>query len=752
MIKSILKFFSRLIGRRSANIARFLALLATILLILLRLWDPTPIETLRLKTFDLYANLFPREGPEQPVAIVDLDEESLAEHGQWPWPRTLVADMLIKLRQAGAVIVGFDIVFAESDRLSPASFADKLPQLDDRTRELLDGMKSNDLVLAEALKVMPSILGQSGYFRNVDREDDARPITPTPYAAVGGDPLPYLIRFPEIVRNIPILEAASAGTGMFTLLPEQDGIVRRVPALMRLNDIVLPTLTVEMLRVATGSAPLVIRSDEAGVAGIRLAGVNIPTDRNGRIWVHYTKHQPELYISAADVIAGRVQPNKLAGRLILIGTSATGLFDIKSTPLDAAMPGVEVHAQLIQTILSNDFLHRPNYALGAELAMAALISLIMMIVVPIMGARQAFFLGSGIAIFVVAGSLYLYVEDGLLLSASYPLIASLLVYFLLVFHNYFSEESQRRYVRAAFGQYISKELVEQLAEGHEKLALGGEIKEMTMLFSDVRGFTGVSEIYKADPQGLTRLMNRFLTPITHEIVDRRGTIDKYMGDAVMAFWNAPVDDTRHALNACESALAILAAIDALNEERRKEAAVFNQPFMPLLMGVGVNTGYCLVGNLGSDMHFNYSVLGDPVNVASRLEGLTKLYGIPVAVGESTYLSAKDESGRDVLAFVEIDLIRVKGKQEPERVFALLGDAEVAKTPEFQELKEAVDSLLAAFRQQRWDEVLRRTEACRKRLHGFPLEGLLALYEERTRELAAEPPGEDWDGVTEAKTK
>ena len=752
MNSKALQFLRRLIGRRSAGVARLLALLLTVLLLGLRLADPTPVETLRLKTFDLYANLFPREGPEQPVVVVDLDEESLAEHGQWPWPRTLVADMLIKLRQAGAVIVGFDIVFAEADRLSPSRFAETLPQLDPETRALLADMKSNDLVMAEALKVMPSILGQSGYFREIEARRDERPITPAPFAAVGGDPLPYLIRFPEIVRNIPVLEAAAAGTGMFTLLPEQDGIVRRVPALMRLNDIMLPTLTLEMLRVATGGAPLVIRSDEAGVAAIRLAGVNVPTDRHGRIWVHFSRHQPELYISAADVIAGRVPQRDLAGRLVLIGTSATGLFDIKSTPLDAAMPGVEVRAQLIQTILSGDFLHRPNYALGAELAVAAFISLIMMIVVPMMGARPAFYLGAGIAAVVIGGSLYFYVNQGLLLSASYPLIASLLIYFLLVFHNYFSEESQRRYVRAAFGQYISKELVEQLAEGHEKLALGGEIKEMTMLFSDVRGFTGVSEIYKADPQGLTRLMNRFLTPITHEIVARRGTIDKYMGDAVMAFWNAPLDDAEHHKHACDAALAILRAIDALNEERRKEAAVFNQPFMPLQMGIGVNSGHSLVGNLGSDMHFNYSVLGDPVNIASRLEGLTKLYGVPVVVGESTYLGARGEGNAEAFAFIELDLIRVKGKTQPERVYGLFGDGTVAVSPEFLDIKQQVDAMLAAFRTRRWQETRQKLEGCRSRIDGFPLETFIELYEERVAGLQADPPPEDWDGVMEAASK
>jgi adenylate cyclase len=443
----------------------------------------------------------------------------------------------------------------------------------------------------------------------------------------------------------------------------------------------------------------------------------------------------------------------LQGKLILIGTSATGLFDIKATPLDSAMPGVEVHAQLIQTILSGNFLERPNYALGAELALAAVVSLIMMLVVPIMGARPSFALGSGIAVLVIGGSLYLYANEGLLLSASYPLIVSLLIYFLLVFHNYFSEESQRRYVRAAFGQYISKELVEQLAEGHQKLELGGEIRDLTMLFSDVRGFTTISELYKADPQGLTRLMNRFLTPISNEIIQRRGTIDKYMGDAVMSFWNAPLDDPQHHRHACESALGILKAIDHLNEERRKEAEVFSQPFMPIRLGVGLNSGHCVVGNLGSDIHFNYSVMGDPVNVASRLEGLTKLYGVPLIIGERTYQGVVGQAGgQEDFALIEIDFIKVKGKNEPERIYALLGGKEVASSEAFRSCKQDVMAMLAAFRSRRWDDVAKKAKACRTQMGDLPLEGLLSLYEQRARELAANPPPDDWDGVTEAKTK
>lgn len=731
--------YTQILGRRSTGYARLAAVVLLFIVIVLRLADPLPLETLRLKTFDFYAQLFPRAQSAQPIAIVDLDEESLAQLGQWPWPRTVVSDLLLRLSEFGAVAVAFDIVFAEADRLSPGLYASSFPGIGIELKSALRELPSNDSVLADTMRKFPSVLGQSGYFRELVREETL-PLRKIPIAFLGEDPSRFLIEFPDVVRNIAPLEAAAAGIGMFTLLPEQDGIVRRVPALMRYGDVLMPSLSVELLRVVMGGAPLVVRTDSAGINSLSIAKLRIPTDGNGRIWVHYAKHDPGIYISAKDVLEGSVPKKKLAGKLILIGTSATGLFDIKATPLDSAMPGVEVHAQLLQTMLTGDFLVRPNYALGAELFLTVVLSIIMIVLVPIIGAKVAFGLGAGLAVSTLLGSLYLYSQEGLLLSPSYPLLSSLVIYSVLVFHNYISEETERRYVRSAFGQYLSPDLVEQLAQDPQKLILGGQVREMTVFFSDVRGFTTISESYKADPAGLTRLMNRILTPITNDVLSHRGTIDKYIGDAVMAFWNAPLDDAVHAENACRAALSALESVEELNREREREAAVFSQEFLPLRIGIGINSGNCLVGNLGSDMRFDYSVMGDTVNVASRLEGLTKLYGVAVVIGDRTRaLCATD------LAFMEIDFIKVKGKTEPERIYALLGAESLAKEQSFNDLAKATEDFLAAFRDCKWDEAEALLAHARTLSGPHKLESFFDLYATRIVELRQSPPPPDWDG-------
>jgi adenylate cyclase len=313
--------------------------------------------------------------------------------------------------------------------------------------------------------------------------------------------------------------------------------------------------------------------------------------------------------------------------------------------------------------------------------------------------------------------------------------------------NYFREQKQRQQIRSAFGFYLSPHMVEQLARSPEKLVLGGEERRMTILFSDVRGFTTISEHYKDDPQGLTRLMNRFLTPLTNAIIERKGTIDKYIGDAIMAFWNAPVDDDDQEANACDAALEMLARADALNVELKSEAEASGGAYMPLRVGIGLNTGPCVVGNMGSDFRFNYSVLGDTVNVASRLEARTKDYRLPMVIGSRTAEKAKDK-----FATMEIDLIQVKGKKQPEAVFAVLGRAEVEQDPRCRELRDLNARALACYRKQQWDQALELIDRCRKLTNGFDVAGLYDMYVERIETYRANPPPPDWDGVYEAESK
>jgi adenylate cyclase len=483
------------------------------------------------------------------------------------------------------------------------------------------------------------------------------------------------------------------------------------------------------------------------VQAVAVPGLEVPTDEKGQFWIHFNRSDPARYVSAKDVLGGNVPADRLAGKLVLIGTSAIGLLDLKTTPVDATIPGVEVHAQILESVLSKSSLVHPNYAIGAELAVAVLFGLAIIVAAPMLPASIVILLGGGLIAGLIGLSLYLFVAHNLLIDFTYPLISSWLIYLVLTFVNYFREQKQRRQIRSAFGYYLSPHMVEQLARSPEKLVLGGEERRMTILFSEVRGFTTISEYYKDDPQGLTRLMNRFLTPLTNAIIERKGTIDKYIGDAIMAFWNAPVDDEEQEANACSAALEMLSRAETLNGELKQEAEANGGVYMPLRIGIGLNTGPCVVGNMGSDFRFNYSVLGDTVNLASRLEGRTKDYRIPVVIGSRTAERAKQK-----YAVMEIDLIMVKGKRQPEAVFTVLGPAEVESDPRCRDLRDTNAQMLMRFRHQQWDDALEMMARCRKFANGFELSGLHDMYEERIAMYRARPPAPDWAGVYEAESK
>ena len=729
----------RLRWRHSMRIVG-LALLAALLGI--RAWDPAPVETLRLKTLDTYQVLHPRAVTAQPVTIVDIDERSLAEFGQWPWPRTALAALTKRICDAGAVAVGFDIVFAEPDRLSPARYGRGQSGLDPAVKEALARAPDNDAVFAEALAAYPTVLGRFPRSRN--EAGVSVDLPGTSIASLGADPKPHLAKFAGAVANIPILERNAAGVGMLVPTQDSDNIIRRVPSLLRIGDSVQPSLALEILRVATGQKTFVVRANEAGVAAISIAGNDIPTDREGRLWVHYARdHAASLYVPAVEIMAGRTD---LKGRLVIVGTSAAGLRDIVATPIRRAMPGVEVHAQLLESILSGSHLERPYDALGAELVALLLIGLAIVYLIPRNGAWRTLAVGGLICTVLVAAVSYLYAERQLLFDLSYPLLASLVLFAALAFMNYIREQSDRRQIRAAFSRYLAPAVVNRLSDNPAELRLGGEMRNMTLLFSDVQGFTGIAE--NCDAVGLTRLVNAILTPITNEILRTGGTVDKYMGDAVMAFWNAPVDDPDHAKNACRAALAIQESKAALNETLRQAADAEGRGFNPVNFGVGVNTGECCVGNMGSDLRFDYSVLGDAVNLASRLEGQTRTYGVGIVVGEETRMLANG------LAFLELDEIRVKGKTVPVRIFALLGEEDLAGSAAFGRLESAHGRLLAAYRRMDWNAASAAAKEAADGANetGLALAALYGMYEARISEFAASPPPEDWDGVYVATTK
>lgn len=733
--------------------SRVLALVILAAFIALRIADPAPLQSLRMQVFDIYQLLGPRDrdtGQALPVgvAIIDIDEASLDTIGQWPWPRTIVADMVEKVHRAGALAVAFDVLFAEPDRLSPAILAHSLGDLSPALRAELEDLPANDERLGSAFSQGRVIVGEAAMPAAVSQALHDQPPTPLPVATRGPDATAYLPRFEGLLRNLPVLERTAIGNGVITILPERDAIIRRVPSVILADGVHRASLGLEMLRVATGGRPMLIRTDEAGINSVVVGGVAIPTDRNGRIWVRFTEFgsRPD-YIPAKAILDGSADPKRLANKLVFVGTSATGLLDIKTTPLDPAMPGVEVHAQLIETILTQSFLIRPHYAIGAELGLMVGLGVFLAVLLPFAGALASLAIGAVLAAAVIGGSWYGFVSHGLLIDVIYPLAASFVMFMALVFYNYYQEERRRQQIRGAFQQYLSPDLVEQLAQNPDSLVLGGESRTMTVMFSDVRGFTTISESFKDDPQGLTSLMNRFLTPLSNAIMEKKGTIDKYMGDAIMAFWNAPLNDPDHCKAACRAALDMLDNIETINAERRAEAREAGSDFLPLDVGIGVNTGLCVVGNMGSDTRFDYSVLGDSVNLASRLEGQSKTYGVRTIIGEATAIAV-----RDSMAVVELDLIRVKGKLEPEHVFALVGDESLAGEADFKTLAARNDAMLTAYRQQDWSGARAALAECQALADRFDLGGFYALYETRIADLQADPPDADWDGVFVATTK
>jgi adenylate cyclase len=714
-------------------------------LAMLRIADPSPVQEIRLRTFDTFQRIDPRVKTARPVRIVNIDDKSLAKYGQWPWPRTRIAELIDDLTRMGARVIAFDIMFPEPDRLTPAIAADTMQGLDDATRDKLRALPSNDQVFADALRRSRVVLAQSGIPNVLSQSDPSLP--QTGLAMLGGEPQPFLFKFAGLLRNIPVLETAAGGRGLVTIRNERDGIVRRVPMMMVAQGTTVPSLSFEVLRVATGTDTIFVKSDAAGVKSIAVQGFELPTDGNGQLYVHFAHHDPSIYVSASDVLDGLVPADTVAGRLVLIGTSAVGLFDLKTTPVDRVMPGVEIHAQVLESALTGKVLSRPSYAIGAELIITILLGILIIWVAPLFTPVNLFLFGTAIVAAMIGTAWYYYVQQRLLFDFTYPLMSSLSIYLTLVFSSYFREQAQRRRIRSAFGQYLSPALVEQLAQSPEKLKLGGEEREMTIMFSDVRGFTTISESYKHDPQGLTALMNRFLTPLTNAILDRKGTIDKYMGDAIMAFWNAPLDDKEHQINACEAALDMLERIDALNKEREIEAEHGGHVYIPINVGVGLNTGICVVGNMGSNLRFDYSVLGDSVNLASRLEGQSKEYGFPIIVGSNTALAVKEK-----FAILELDFIMVKGKKEPEVIYAIAGREDTAQSGRFQRLRNLAIEMLSCYRTRDWEGALAAIERGRITDDAHSLELLYNLYETRIRSYQQSPPPEDWNGAYALLTK
>jgi adenylate cyclase len=725
------------------------------------------LEALRHHTFDIYQQIHPREpNPAQmpaQVAIIDIDEASLQDIGQWPWSRNILADLVDKLMGYGVAVVGFDSVFAEKDRTSPERIVQEWQGLSDKAREEIAKLPSNEDAFAGAIARGRVVMGHVGVHNETP---DRTPAAKVGYGYLSDDAEakihPYMKGYRGIINNLDKFEEAADGIGLFSITPGYGGTIRKVPLIERINGKTYPALTLEMLRVALGGKDdYLVRGFRDGTPGIKSIVVKgghpsmsfeIPTNPNAEVWVHFARYptaKPPLYISARDVLLAegeKVQQVRqwLQGKLVILGTSAIGLKDIRKTPINTVMPGVEVHAQLLETILSDSHLTRPFEVIMIEWGLILIGGIMMIILVPRLNSIWTFLLAIALIGSLLGIAWHYYTSARELVDASYPSLCIFSMFVVLSYLNYMREERERAQVKDAFSHYVSPALLEQLAENPEKLSLGGETREISVLFSDIRGFTTISERFNA--QELTRFINKFLTPMTNVILERQGTIDKYMGDAIMAFWNAPLEVPNHPHQACHAALEMQVAVKALNELLREESeSEGGAQYMPINIGVGINTDECCVGNMGSDQRFDYSALGDGVNLGARLEGQSKTYGVDIVLGPNTYEAVKDD-----FATIELDLIQVKGKTEPVQIYALLGGENVRDDASFRQLKQYAQQMIASYRRCEWDEA----EAAAKSMAAADasLQTLAQLYFGRIAEYRKTPPPDDWAGVFIATSK
>jgi adenylate cyclase len=722
------------------------------LAIFIKISDISLVEQLQLKVFDTFQIKHPRQYTEQPIKIIDIDDESLEKLGQWPWPRSILAEIIDRLNNNGAAAIAMDIVFAEEDRTSPKHILPLWKQTE-KLSYLLKELPDHDELFSKAIAKANVVTGF--VLTQETSKKSAAPKAGFSYA--GNDPSPFLSNFSGYVTTLPDLEGAASGNGALNSMPDKDGILRRMPVVFLTGDKFTPSLSSETLRVAQGASGYVIKSSGAsgeqsfgentGVTAVKIGNFEIPTDPSGKFWIYYSEYRPERYIPAWKILDPNFDTSFLEGQMVFIGTSAAGLRDIRATPLNPTISGVEIHVQALEQVLSGEFLNRPDWIRGAEILMMVIVGVILIIMMNKLSALW----GAAFTLIALASAVsfswYCFIEYRMLIDPITPGIAIVFLYLSESLIRYIGSEKEKKEVRNAFSHYMSPALVAQLAAHPESLKLGGETKNLTLLFCDIRGFTTISENFNA--QDLTKFINNFLTPMTTVILDKKGTIDKYMGDCIMAFWNAPLDDPEHPQNACISALQMIKALDVLNIQQEKEAQEKDRKFIPIHIGIGLNTGDCCVGNMGSDQRFDYSVLGDDVNLASRLEGQSKTYGVDIVIGGNTQLAASE------FATLELDLIKVKGKTKPVRIYTLLGDNNLQQNPDFKALSELFNDMLKQYRKQDWQSAKALIESCRKQCQKLPnirISGLFDMYNERIEAFLQSPPTADWDGVYTAESK
>ncbi|MGQ9686189.1 MAG: CHASE2 domain-containing protein [Thiobacillaceae bacterium] len=718
-----------------------LLLLAILLGQVARLYDLYFIHRFEAAIYDLKIKLFRAQGVDERIAIVDIDERSLREVGRWPWSRDKTARLTRTLfEQYGVAAVGFDIVFAEPDQSSGLPVLDRLARgelaAEAGFRALLERLRPKldyDAQLASALGAGPTVLG---YYFGLPGETERVGALPRP--VMDCSELHRLgVRATKLTSyhgNLKVLQEQAHGAGFFNAHPEFDGVMRRIPVLIDLDGQCYGSLALVTAQAAMGSEQgKVWPGSGLKPPGLDLAGLIIPLDAQGRALIPYRTPGAYRYIPAVDVLQGAAPAADLEGRVVLIGSTAPGIMDLRVTPTEKAFPGVEIHASLISGILDGTIPWEPVGMRYYEAGLVAGLGLLLAAVLPLLAPLWAAALTLLIAGLLVAADLYAWYA----LHMQVPVAASLLtvvgLFVLNMSYGFFVEARSKAQITRLFGQYVPPELVDEMAKDPARYSLRGESRVMTVLFSDIRDFTSISEGLEASQ--LADMLNVYLSHMTRLIQARKGTIDKYIGDAIMAFWGAPVSDEQHARDGVLTALAMQSTLVELNPVLEARG------WPPVRIGVGVNTGRMSVGNMGSEFRMAYTVMADAVNLASRLEGLTKQYGVGVLVGEATRAACPD------ISFMFVDRVRVKGKAQPVSIYEPLGVTAELSADRLA-AAQAFEAAVHDYHERRWDEAEKRLLDLRQR----QALKLYDVYLTRIAHFRDHPPPEDWDGVFTFTTK
>ena len=749
-----------LLSRHAVRFTFSSAVIFVLLLHSIGILNLTAISRLENFTYDIRLNMLMPGKVDERIVIIDIDEKSLKEQGRWPWSRNKLADLVNQLFDGYHVnVLGIDVVFAEKDESSGLKRLEEikakyLPS-DQGFSQAIDVLRPSldyDQVFADSLKKRNVVLG---YF--FLRGKESRVSGNLPKASfVEGDinnGNSQLIDATGFGANLEVLQNSTNNAGHFNSDPDEDGISRKVPMLIKYNGKMYEAFSLAVARaVLDGDAnrfshnPAIkiqagptedLQTGEhyAGLEWLKLGNHKIPVNEETAALIPYRGPQGSfIYVSATDVLTHKVNPAKLKNKIVLLGTTAAGLMDLRATPMQSIYAGVEVHANMIVGILDNNIKENPSYTQGAEFLLLLLVGLFLALMLPTLSPLSAIMATFLTIMVILTFNLLAWEYGNLVLPLASLLVMIMSIYFINMSYGFFIESRNKRLLAGLFGQYVPPELVNEMAENLDSYSLEGESREMTVLFSDIRGFTNISE--GLDPKQLTHLMNDFLTPMTHVIHHNRGTIDKYMGDAIMAFWGAPLHDNNHAKHAIQAAFGMIVALEKLQQE------FVAKGFPPISIGIGLNTGEMIVGNMGSKFRMAYTVMGDAVNLGSRLESLTKNYGVYIIVSEYTKAQVPEYIYR------ELDIVRVKGKDNPVAIFEPISIGDLIDQATKNNLARYIEAI-RLYRSQSWD--LAEVEFLQlQKLE--PERYVYPMYLERIQFFRKMPPGDDWDGVFNFDTK